>query len=658
MWRTALRAALAVGAAQIAACLAAPCAGAPLEAYGRLPSIEQIAISPDGARIASVVTDGEQRNVAIESLPDLTLVGGLRAGAGKVRDVRWAGPGHLLVTVSTTGYINGVMSPESEWRTVIDYDVVTRAQHQLLDDVTSTNGLRVVQDTPAVRMIGGKPYAFVQGVQFVDNEGVGSLYKVDLDAHRSLVKAQASSNTDQWLVGADGEPLARTDYDAKSGAWALKVMRDGRWRDVETVVGKIEHPSVLGLGEDDRSVMVSESEGDNVAVRELGPSDSALGPLKLAQQDYGLIFDPVTEALIGTHELVGDRDRYTFFAAIDQTRWAAIVRAFPGQRVNLASVYEDPDSGGVAASMSQDHRKVVVVADSPSEGPGYFLVDLDAGKARFLGPVYNGLKPADVAEVMPLAFKAGDGLPLTGYLTLPHGKEARNLPLIVLPHGGPAVRDEPGFDWWAQAMASSGYAVLQVNYRGSDGFGWDFLKAGYGQWGRKMQTDLSDGVRYLVAQGIADAKRVCIAGASYGGYAALAGAALDPGVYRCAVDISGPSELKRFVAWAQDRSDVTAERYWTRFMGAGDLKDPRLEELSPADHVDKVTVPILIIHGKDDTVVPFEQSQIMVDALKRAGRPAEMVVLKHEDHWLSHGDTRLQMLQATMDFLAKYNPAS
>jgi dipeptidyl aminopeptidase/acylaminoacyl peptidase len=653
MWRVLL----ATGAACLAAAASAPGAAAPLQAYGKLPSIEQIAVSPDGLRIASVVTDGEQRDVVIESLPDLRVIGGLRAGAGKVRDVRWAGPNHLLVTVSRTGYINGVMSPESEWRAAIDYNVVARSQHWLLEDVVATDGLRVVQDTPAVRVIGGKTYAFVQGVQFVGDEGVGSLYRIDLDAHRSMVKAQASSRTDQWLVGPDGEPLARTEYDPKSGDWVLQAARAGHWRDVQTVVGKIEHPSLLGLGEDDSSALVSQSEGDKVAVRELGPSDSVLGPTKLAQQNYGLIFDPVTDALIGTHELVGDEDRYTFFRPTDQAEWSAIVRAFPGQRVGLASVYEDPDGAGGVASMSQDHRKVIVVADSPTEGPGYFLVDVDTGKARFLGPVYSGLQPADVSEVRSIAFKAADGMPLTGYLTLPRAREARNLPLIVFPHGGPAARDEPGFDWWAQAMASRGYAVLQVNYRGSDGFGWDFLEAGFGQWGRKMQTDLSDGVRYLAAQGVVDAKRVCILGASYGGYAALAGAALDPGVYRCAVDIAGPAELKRFVAWAQDRSDARAERYWTRFIGAENLADPRLEELSPADHADRITIPILVIHGKDDTVVPFEQSQVMVDALKRAGKPAEMVVLDHEDHWLSHGDTRLQMLRATMDFLAKNNPA-
>jgi dipeptidyl aminopeptidase/acylaminoacyl peptidase len=637
--------------------VAGPCAAAPLEAFGKLPAIEQVAISPDGTRLAVVVTDGEKRGIAIQDLAKNAIVGGLQAGANKVRDVRWAGPNHVLVTVSRTGYINGVMSPREEWRTVIDYNVATRAQHQLLDDVVGTTGLRTVQDMPAVRWIGGKPFAFVQGVQFVDGEGVGSLFRVDLDAHRSMIKAEATSKTDQWLVDRAGEPLARTEYDAKSGVWVLKVARPSGWRVLKTIEGKIDHPAVLGLGRDGRAVLVSDVDGDKVAVREIAPGADDWGPPTLAQQDFGLIFDPGTDALIGTHELVGDADKYTFFSASDQAAWSAIVKAFPGQRVNLASVYEDPDDSATTAAMSEDHRKVVVVADSPTDGPGYFIVDLNTGKAQFGGPAYTGLKPADVSTVRPVAFKAADGLALSGYLTLPPGKDAKALPLIVFPHGGPAARDAPGFDWWAQAMSSRGYAVLQVNYRGSDGFGGDFLEAGYGQWGRKMQTDLSDGVRYLAAQGFVDPKRVCIVGASYGGYAALAGAALDPGVYRCAVDISGPSELKRFVAWSQDQNGETSQRYWSRFMGVDGKRDPRLEAISPADNADKVTIPILIIHGKDDTVVPFEQSQIMADALKRAGKSVDLVVLSHEDHWLSHGDTRLQMLQATMDFLAKNNPA-
>jgi dipeptidyl aminopeptidase/acylaminoacyl peptidase len=229
----------------------------------------------------------------------------------------------------------------------------------------------------------------------------------------------------------------------------------------------------------------------------------------------------------------------------------------------------------------------------------------------------------------------------------------------VLPHGGPAVRDAPGFDWWAQALAAQGYAVLQVNYRGSDGFGWAFLSAGFGQWGRKMQTDLSDGVRYLASQGTIDPKRVCIVGASYGGYAALAGATLDKGVYRCAVSVAGPSDLHRMIA--DDKGDmgrqgVGVERYWGRFMGAANVNDPSLDAISPDKFADRVDIPVLLIHGADDTTVPFVQSQLMADALRRAGKSVELVTLKHEDHYLSHGDTRLQMLGATIDFLEKNDP--
>ena len=230
---------------------------------------------------------------------------------------------------------------------------------------------------------------------------------------------------------------------------------------------------------------------------------------------------------------------------------------------------------------------------------------------------------------------------------------------MVLVHGGPAVRDEPGFDWWSEGMASAGYAVLRVNYRGSDGFGWKFMSAGFGEWGRKMQTDVSDGVRFLAAQGTIDPARVCIVGASYGGYAAAAGATLDLGVYRCAVDVEGPVELGKMITWDKSREGyegIATQRYWDRFMGAKSPSDPHLVAISPADHADKVTIPILIIHGTDDTVVDPAQNQMMADALKAAGKPYGFVVLNHEDHWLSHADTRLQLLQSTVDFLVKNNP--
>ncbi len=165
----------------------------------------------------------------------------------------------------------------------------------------------------------------------------------------------------------------------------------------------------------------------------------------------------------------------------------------------------------------------------------------------------------------------------------------KNLPLIVFPHGGPAVRDTAEFDWWAQAMAAQGYLVFQPNYRGSP-VTMEHLSAGFGEWGRKMQTDLSDGVRYLAKEGMADPARVCIVGGSYGGYAALAGVTLDPGVYRCAVSVAGISDLKRMLTAVNSYADRD-KRYWNRFMGVSGPSDPLLQQLSPIKHVAAITAP-------------------------------------------------------------------
>jgi dipeptidyl aminopeptidase/acylaminoacyl peptidase len=174
-----------------------------------------------------------------------------------------------------------------------------------------------------------------------------------------------------------------------------------------------------------------------------------------------------------------------------------------------------------------------------------------------------------------------------------------------------------------------------------------------------MQTDLSDGVRFLVKEGTADPGRVCIVGASYGGYAALAGVTLDPGVYRCAVSVAGPSDLRRMLDWvnAKNGSGKNYEqRYWDRFMGVTGPGDPVLSRISPIDHVDAINVPVLLIHGRDDTVVPFEQSEVMFKALRRSQKSVDLVVLDHEDHWLSRSETRLQMLKSTVAFLHAHNP--
>jgi len=228
-----------------------------------------------------------------------------------------------------------------------------------------------------------------------------------------------------------------------------------------------------------------------------------------------------------------------------------------------------------------------------------------------------------------------------------------------MPHGGPiGVSDEIAFDWWAQAYAAAGYAVLQPNYRGSSGYGRAFREAGYGEWGGKMLSDISAGIMPLAGKGLVDPARVCIVGASYGGYAALAGVTLQKGIYRCAVSYGGVSDLPALFGWEFDgegyRSSVA--RFLRAATGADKQGDSHLRAISPARFAAQADAPILLLHGKDDTVVPIEQSEIMASALRHADKPFEFVQLKGEDHWLSRQETRATMLKAALAFVKKNNP--
>jgi dipeptidyl aminopeptidase/acylaminoacyl peptidase len=227
-----------------------------------------------------------------------------------------------------------------------------------------------------------------------------------------------------------------------------------------------------------------------------------------------------------------------------------------------------------------------------------------------------------------------------------------------MPHGGPWSRDYPQFDYWAQAFASRGYAVFQPNFRGSTGLGDKVYEAGYGQWGRKMQTDISDGAAELARQGVVDPQRACIVGWSYGGYAALAGVTVQHGLYRCAVAMAGVANLTEQLRYTEDEAgiDSPASRTWELFLGVKSDWGP-LRAISPASVAARADAPILLIHGVDDTVVPIAQSDQMEKALKAAGKPVERLTLKGGDHWLLREDTRMAMLKASVAFVQKYNPA-
>ena len=214
-------------------------------------------------------------------------------------------------------------------------------------------------------------------------------------------------------------------------------------------------------------------------------------------------------------------------------------------------------------------------------------------------------------------------------------------------------RDSLEFDPWVQYLVTRGYAVFQPNFRGSDGFGRKFAESGYGEWGRKMQDDLTDAVKSLANLGAVDPARVCIVGASYGGYAALAGAALTPDVYKCAVSIAGISDLEDFIGWRKRNygSDSEGYTYWLKAIGDPDKDEARLREVSPLAQADKIKIPLLLIHGDQDFVVPIAQSKAMKKALDKSGRKTELITLKDEGHSYWSDDSEKLTMSAIDNFL-------
>jgi dipeptidyl aminopeptidase/acylaminoacyl peptidase len=368
-----------------------------------------------------------------------------------------------------------------------------------------------------------------------------------------------------------------------------------------------------------------------------------LGPSLYANDRYdaGLGLEDEWTGRINGASYIGDKFEYTYFDPSREQVQRGIEAAFPGT-----------DAHAVSTSLAGD--KMIVRSDAPKRPPTYYFLDRSTHQATKIASEYPALESDDLGEMRSYPYRARDGLAISAYLTLPPGRGSKDLPLIVMPHGGPDARDWLRFDWWVQFLANRGYAVFQPNFRGSKGYGRAFTDAGLHQWGLKMQDDITDGVKKLIADGVADPKRICIVGASYGGYAALAGATFTPDLYSCAVSFAGIGDLDRMLAWWGARRgtiNTSDASFWISRVGDPSEDADRIAATSPALHADQVKIPILLMHGANDTTVPIEQSEIERDALERAGKKVEFVKFDTDDHYFSLAATRIGMLTELQKFL-------
>jgi dipeptidyl aminopeptidase/acylaminoacyl peptidase len=409
-----------------------------------------------------------------------------------------------------------------------------------------------------------------------------------------------------------------------------------------------ESCGVIRFQKDGKRAYMQTNKGAEMDLSALVLFDPASGSTETVESDPmkkadfgGAFFSEVTDELAFT---VYDEDKphYYFKDKGFGADFKFLDGKFPGKEVVLAST-------------TLDEQTWLINASSDTEPGETYLFDRKKRKLALQYKIREKLPRADLAEMRPVRYKSSDGLEIPAYLTLPKGIPAKNLPTIIFPHGGPWGRDSWGYNGYAQFFANRGYAVLSMNFRGSTGYGKEFLDAGNQQWGRKMQDDVTWGVKYLVDEGIADPKRVGIFGGSYGGYATLAGVAFTPDLYAAAVDLFGPSNLITLMDSIPPYWESVRQMFYQR-MGNPTTAEGKalLIERSPLTSATKIKTPLLIAQGANDPRVNHAESEQIVIALRDRGFPVEYILIPDEGHGFARPVNNMAAIMATEIFFAKY----
>lgn len=622
--------------------------------FGSLPAISRTAISPGGTKLAWFANDASGPILVVQPL-DGSRATIVPVGQNKPRRIVWATDTVVLIEVSAITRFRGNYDTIYEIRNTISVDLSTGKSLMLkvggdsaLNHITVD---RVASDGSGDVFISVYEYLSSNireptsriGTETRDDNAFSlALYRVNPVTGETDDLARGDGNTIGFVMGRDDTVLARVDFDGETGKTEFMARDGGGWRKVVTVENARKGSlDFAGLEPGGNGVLMLDTRTATAKLVRLDLESGAITPVPgIAGAVSDVRTDPNTGEVIYAISEGAEPVRTYLDATIKAVR-ENLGRAFPGKLIFL---YD----------WDRARTKYVISVDGPSDIPTWQILDTRTKQVMIVGEEYPGLIGTALGTQSLIRYAARDGTQIPAYLTMPPGDAAKNLPLIVLPHGGPEARDYAGFDWLAQFLATRGYVVLQPQFRGSSGFGKAWADAGRGEWGGLMQDDVTDGVKHLIANGTADPAKICIVGASYGGYAALAGAAFTPELYACAVSVSGVSDLPEMIGWVSNRAgeESGSVNYWRDHIG--NAIDPAVVAASPARRVDGVRAPILLIHGRDDTVVPFAQSQKMERALSAAGKPVTLIELAGEDHWLSRAATRTRLLEELDKFLAQH----
>jgi dipeptidyl aminopeptidase/acylaminoacyl peptidase len=617
---------------------AAPSPQVSIEDFARLPFLSDALLSPDGRRIAGRVSHDGTEGIAIwtlgegaEQVPQQIAVSGSESFV-------WASDTKLLVTTGTTIVIAGAGEL-----------VPLRLQRIQSFDLVSG------KLTPL-----GSEAGFLQELIFIDRAGryvllsnaerfdrPPSVVRVDLESGATTVVQPGQRGVYSWFADSEGVVRVGVDYGERrtriyyrsSATAPLALVETHRNLEDDSVIDAVRFVTNTSRG-----TIVTNAETGRFAVYDYDFATDTRGAALFSHPDVD-----VTRAIYGTD---GRLDGVVYEDDRPRVRWLNQDMERLQARIDRSL----PDHTNSIVNRSRDGNRVLIFSSAADDPGTYYVFDQAARRMEIFASPYDNLVGRGFAPVRPVSYQSRDGLTIRGYLTLPPGRGERGLPLIVLPHGGPFFRDSWSFDPEVQFLASRGYAILQPNFRGSTGYGRSFVERGYGQLGGGMLNDIEDGMDWLVREGIADPRRACIMGSSYGGYAAIWGAMRSPDRYRCAISFAGPTDLRAMLH--HDSRFFLARRYARelRLQLQGEERVD-LNAISPLRHPEMLRVPLLLGHGEQDPTVPVDQGHRLVRALGRNQTPVESVFFPKSGHGFSDASEAADWMRRVESFLAQHNPA-